>query len=384
MTILLLLACPLLVLCEEDAHAGHDHGNEHTGHDHGEEAHAWEWAGTFPLEKDITYTWTAQKKDGKYADPTMTLAIMDAGTNDKTGLENTENAAEVLFEGNETEVLSNSPLETGRLYRLKFDQKAYQSFYTITVPKTSAYAIFAQHFPTEFEDTLHYLKDESGEDIEPGIEEPEKKAPGNMHTMAEAVGASIVTAMMAFIGVLTLAPVLKKCMQPSYAFAVASGVLLACAFMLMWPESLHLIPVNMGSPKESEVSAVFAVMVLLGFVTIPVLEWFVAQVTGRAFDSVHPNKTADKAPRAAAAKIKMTDVEGQLADNSGDAPLSGKPKEVDWGLVLGMAFGDGFHNICDGVVIGVAFKLCNTTTAWTVAAGKAHFFSSGFQHKIEV
>ena len=34
-------------------------------------------------------------------------------------------------------------------------------------------AFFAQHFPIEFEDSAHYLKDAAGDDIEPGAEEPE-------------------------------------------------------------------------------------------------------------------------------------------------------------------------------------------------------------------
>lgn len=37
-------------------------------------------------------------------------------------------------------------------------------------------------------------------------------------------------------------------------------------------------------------------------------------------------------------------------------------------LALSILIGDAFHNFCDGVFIGVAFKLCDSSTAWTIMA----------------
>jgi zinc transporter ZupT len=43
-----------------------------------------------------------------------------------------------------------------------------------------------------------------------------------------------------------------------------------------------------------------------------------------------------------------------------------KPKPINLTLALSILIGDGFHNFCDGIFIGVAFKLCGAATAWTI------------------
>ena len=108
-----------------------------------------------------------------------------------------------------------------------------------------------------------------------------------------------------------LIPFVQKVLTPSYAFAFASGCLLAVAGMLMWPESLHLIPVSMNSPKEAEVSAVFAAMVLLGFVTEPTIKWFLANCTDLKMD-------ADE--RANTEVIKAGNLEGELEAQKAQDP----------------------------------------------------------------
>lgn len=44
------------------------------------------------------------------------------------------------------------------------------------------------------------------------------------------------------------------------------------------------------------------------------------------------------------------------------------PTGLDWGLILSILVGDGFHNFCDGIFIGVAFMLCSTSTAYAIVA----------------
>ena len=56
-------------------------------------------------------------------------------------------------------------------YELHFDSTSDDSTFTIDASGAANVAIFAQHFPTEFERDTHYLQDASGTDIEPAAEE---------------------------------------------------------------------------------------------------------------------------------------------------------------------------------------------------------------------
>merc|ERR1719379_2995260 len=80
-----------------------------------------------------------------------------------------------------------TPSET-KCYKLVFDQSKSQSLFTIDASKASAIAFFAQHFPTEFEETEHYLKDTTGVDIEPVAQEPEPSGDGHAHAHGGAEG----------------------------------------------------------------------------------------------------------------------------------------------------------------------------------------------------
>ena len=57
-------------------------------------------------------------------------------------------------------------------YNLHFDTDVWQTLYKIDTTGMSHVAIFAEHFPTEFERDAHYLKDDNGDDIEPTHEIP--------------------------------------------------------------------------------------------------------------------------------------------------------------------------------------------------------------------
>merc|ERR1719487_2042202 len=61
----------------------------------------------------------------------------------------------------------------GKCYKLVFDQSSSQSLYHIDAAAAQAIAFFAEHLPTEFEATEHYLKDTSGVDIEPVAQDPD-------------------------------------------------------------------------------------------------------------------------------------------------------------------------------------------------------------------
>jgi len=72
-----------------------------------------------------------------------------------------------------------TPMEN-KCYKLVFDQANAQSTYTVDAASAGAIAFFAEHLPTEFENTDHYFKDTSpgaeggGVDIEPTHQVPDE------------------------------------------------------------------------------------------------------------------------------------------------------------------------------------------------------------------
>merc|ERR1719171_1573625 len=135
---------------------------------------AYEWKGVFYTPEN-KYMWGAQKVSGKYVDPTMKLvAIPVAGAT-------AEALAGASGMGTQSMGLSCESVNSGgtivpmenKCYKLVFDQTSSQSLYTIDASSAGAIAFFAEHLPTEFEATEHYLKDTSGLDIEPVAQEPD-------------------------------------------------------------------------------------------------------------------------------------------------------------------------------------------------------------------
>merc|ERR1719478_1124863 len=61
-----------------------------------EEAVSFEWAGVFEVA-DATHTWSMQKVDGAYADPSMRLAIIPTSTPTEAFMETTENVGSNLL-----------------------------------------------------------------------------------------------------------------------------------------------------------------------------------------------------------------------------------------------------------------------------------------------
>jgi len=134
----------------------------------------YEWKGIFYMPED-TYKWGAEKVDGGYVDPTMLIALIPASAATEDALKSASGKGASAMALNCEEVTSGgimTPAED-KCYKLVFDQSSDQSLYTIDAKGVQAIAFFAQHLPTEFEATEHYLKDTSGVDIEPVAQEPD-------------------------------------------------------------------------------------------------------------------------------------------------------------------------------------------------------------------
>lgn len=263
--------------------------DDHSDHDHGAEASdtgAFEWAGIFPTPEAF-YLWTAQSNDeGEYADPTMNIVLLPASDDEEETLHGLEAEAEDAFTHTPcTEVDSGQTFVPAlhKCYQLHFDTQVWQTLFRINTNGVSHTAIFAQHFPTEFERDAHYLKDSLGEDIEPThtLPEEEAKAEGNK-PWGTAIGASFLVMICTLIGVVFIAPFFVRIAKTNadvlhaLSNAFAAGALLAAAFYLMLYEATHLIVRD----EESFATAEWGSMILTGFITATVLDIAVNAIIG--------------------------------------------------------------------------------------------------------
>jgi len=322
----------------EDEHAGHDHG------DHG----AFEWSGIFEVPDDL-YMWTAQKVDGNYADATMKIVVLPASAATEAALEALEDSAAHALEHDCVEVDTDGTLtpDAHECYDLHFDQNMWQSIYRIDTSQTDHVAFFTQHVPTEFENTAHYLKDSTGEDIEPAAEH---MAHGEEEAHAEwgaSIAAAIIVNLITLNGVVFFLPVFSKLAENHAAVfegvlcSFAAGALIACALFLLLFESTHLV--GEGWDKETDIVWRWGTMVLLGF--------FIPSV----FDTT--------AALVAEARSKKSEA-GQENEKLDGQGVRNKAR-----IVSSVVLGDFMHNLCDGFFLGAAFKGCGVSFGWGVALG---------------
>ncbi|MFL2973603.1 MAG: metal ABC transporter substrate-binding protein, partial [Candidatus Thalassarchaeaceae archaeon] len=155
----------MFVMMGEGGHEDHD--------DHGHGAGPFEWAGMFEMN-DATHTWSMQKVNGDYADPTMRLVLIPTDTATEENMHSLESGVEALIEGDCTVVEDGETMTsiaaTGSCFELHVGT-GDDSLFTIDTSGISGMAMYAQHVPTEFERDAHYLKDSAGTDIEPIAQE---------------------------------------------------------------------------------------------------------------------------------------------------------------------------------------------------------------------
>ena len=124
---------------------------------------AFEWAGVFETD-DSTHIWSMQKVDGDYADPSMRVVIFATDAPVEETIHNFEEQAEALIDGNSCVVTEDGetisrPAATGSCFELHVGA-GDDTYFTIDTGGLSGMAVYAQHFPLEFERDEHYLKGE--------------------------------------------------------------------------------------------------------------------------------------------------------------------------------------------------------------------------------
>jgi zinc transporter ZupT len=354
------LALSLLVLASHATLAASSGDDDHDDHGHG--SAAFEWAGIFETPEDI-YAWTAQKVSAKYADATMKMAILPATAATEAVLHTLESEGSHALEMPSCEVVTAGGIITpkeDKCYQLVFKEDWWQSLYTINTAGHGAVAFFTEHYPTEFEATAHYLKDDHGHDIEPVAQLPEGDAAAAAATTTTAttdtpwgpaIGASIITNLVTLVGVILMVPALAKASaQYSAQFecltsGFAAGAISACAFFLLLFEATHLIATD--HKKEVQQIWRWGTMILAGAL-FPAISHLIVEMVmvGRA------KPAADKGD----------------TENGSDL-VAVVPTQEKARVISAVLIGDFLHNLCDGFFVGAAFKGCGTSFGWSVAMG---------------
>jgi len=356
-------------------HDGHDHGDDpHAGHDHGDEESGfpWEWAGVFTLEAGENYIWSAERNaEGEYPDPHMQLLLMATDEADSHGIEHKEADANFAWGLPMSEVESGEAIRIGSPVNLHFDDKSWVSTFRITVPTTGSYVFFAEHVPVEFENRFHYLKNEHGDDIEPTAES-EGGGHAHDHGEEEAAGTvehddrwpivilgSLATALPSLVLVVLAGPALVRVPKeflPTVS-CFASGAILSAAVFLMMPEGYLLAGVD-----QTEVDATWT------WGTALMSGWFFSVCIHFLGDflqgAVHAH-SGKEAAEAGNGNGNGADVEKEQQQ----AKIVGGCTGIDWAVCAPVLFGDFFHNIVDGFVIGFAAKACSMSLVTSIIVG---------------
>jgi len=179
----------------------------------------------------------AREVAGLYVVPGMKLVALPSQSNSASMLESSK------INGNQALTLACEELAPASMLRLA-RYKCYQ-FHQVNANGAQAIELFAERFPTEFENTADYLKDFIGIDMEPVAQLPEESATtaANVYRKNKYAGAAIsatfLVNLVTLIGVFFI-PVLAR-MVATYKDEV-QGIVCGFAAALMLETALSCEP----------------------------------------------------------------------------------------------------------------------------------------------
>ncbi|CAE8606290.1 unnamed protein product [Polarella glacialis] len=344
----------------------------------------WEWSGMFQVQEGDWLSWNVEKgENGEYAMDSMKIIVLGVSQSPVQTLEDLEDMAENLFHGNLTTAASGAVLLPGAAYLLSFSQDLWLSQFKIQAPVGGKLAFFTEHLPEEFENKLHYLKAADGSDVEPMEEESSMEcadmADAGIEPVkglqekrwAEVIGASFLTIIPSIFGIAVLAASFSKQLSSwgkkalQFANSSACGVVFAAAIFLLMPESMELV--SAGKESESLAAGVWGAAVIGGWFLGVMIDHSCSIVTWMWSQKSGADVATDE--QEGGGKEAAEDRDPEIADSpsSSQEPkitlIEGRAQMSIAGPVI---FGDMFHNLADGFVLGAAFKSCDPSFAMKI------------------
>ena len=340
----------------------------------------WEYKATFHLKKpaDSTkdyaiFTFNLGLKNGAYADPYMNIYMQKVAAHGAAGVREanpyavaaeTEDANSTgtsttpIGAGTLTEIPSNGVLG---IRRLVFNQESWVSLFHFNITGSGSdlgdYAVFGQHGPSEFSPVgddikFSFVHDEKGNVVPPEYVEGQTTVDPDK-PWSETMGASFAVWVVTFTGLcLLVIPDFTKYFTEKhdvtfYIAMFASGIFLSTAFCLILFEATHLI---MAETKDESIAiGEWSSMILLGFMLTPILHLIKDVIIGDE-ELIGGSDLPTIKDGAKASEVMTVSERSKLS------------------LLTGILIGDFFHNFCDGIFIGTAFKLCSNDIAWSISA----------------
>ena len=290
----------------------------------------------------------------------MAMVVMETPAASDSALEDASVTANTLLEAGGCTSVSDGAtlsLSSAACYELNFNDDSFQTSFTIDLSSTSstAFAIFAEHDPVEFEKTSHYLLAIDGTDVE-----AEHELPEDDHDEAKPWGSVLVWCFVVNLATFSGVALIGLSFFSSETSAnaqgalqgFAGGALIACAVFLMFIEANHIMASEW--PDEVESTWRWGAAVLGGFATPMALMV--------CFDLLHP-KNEDGANEEKGVEMTAT-----IGGSEGAEITEDVKKNASMKTVIAVSIGDFAHNITDGFAIGVAFKLCSHSVAMGIVA----------------
>merc|ERR1719486_745130 len=109
-------------------------------------------------------------------------------------------------------------------------------------------------------------------------------------------------------------------------------------------------------------------MILLGFLAPTITDIVVEAIRNFVLTRYYPEYDLE-GDRKSTVKVVEENGNGH-AEKSEVVRVASKAKQTR--VLIGVLLGDFMHNLADGIVIGTAFKGCNSTMGWTITAATVY------------
>ena len=248
----------------------------------------------------------------------------------------------------------------GALLEFSVDQDSWISLYKIRIRTDGHYAIFCEHDPSEFVDSIEFsfIHEEDGHAVKAEYVGGTTTTTNDDKPWKLPLLATFLASLPSFIGIVLFSDFIFTHIAKSnflpIVHAFTSSVLIATAAFLLLPEGLHLISADYTDEAES--TAVWGTILSGGFLVAYLTQHLCGNFCHRYDDS----KEVSNEMYSITNGNNTTTTTNNNSENK-----NFNPNGLSYLTIL--TSGDLICNFIDGLFIGTAFN-CSNTFGWTVTA----------------